>query len=210
MKTFPALPRLIGLTLLTLAVLSPLVLIPSGAATTIEADSRPTPEDNFKVTTVFLVRHAEKADAPREDPPLSEAGKLRAQALARLLGPSGVTAIYTSQFLRTKQTAEPLAKQLGLTPISLTISLSPSNPREVSGQSIKEITDKIHERPGEGSLVIGHSNTVPEVIKLLGGDAIPKIDEQKFDDLFVVTVYGRGKAKVAHLKYEAPSPERSL
>jgi phosphohistidine phosphatase SixA len=163
--------------------------------------SSPLSEEGFKVTTVFLIRHAEKADAPKEDPPLNEKGRLRSQELARMLEGSGVKAIYTSQYLRTKQTAEPLAKQLGLTATALSLKMSPSNPREVSGQSIAEITDKIYERAGDAALVIGHSNTIPEVIRNLGGDVVPKIDETKFDDLFIVTVYGKGKAKVAQMKY---------
>lgn len=175
------------------------------AAANVEVKACPTTEDNFKVTTVFLIRHADKANAPREDPPLNESGKLRSQALARILGQSGIKAIYTSQYQRTIQTAEPLAKQLGITITSLPLKMSQSNPREVSEQSIKEITGKIYERTGEAVLVIGHSNTIPEVIKMLGGDNVPKIDEQKFDDLFVVTVFAKGKARVVHLKYEAAS-----
>lgn len=57
------------------------------------------------------------------------------------------------------------------------------------------------ERPGENVLVIGHSNSIPDVIKMLGGDVVPTIDERKFDDLFIVTVYAKGKAKVTHMKY---------
>jgi hypothetical protein len=81
--------------------------------------------------------------------------------------------------------------------------MSTANPQMVSPQSIQAIIDRIHSRSGEAALVIGHSNTIPEVIKMLGGDVVPTIDEQKFDDLFVVTVYEKGKAKVAQLKYGA-------
>jgi phosphohistidine phosphatase SixA len=190
--------------LLPVLLMAALCLL-QATATRVEVNAYPATEDNFKVTTVFLIRHAEKADAPREDPPLNESGRLRSQALARILGQSGIKAIYTSQYQRTIQTAEPLAKQLGITATSLPLKMSQSNPREVSEQSIKEITGKIYERTGEAVLVIGHSNTIPEVIKMLGGDNVPKIDEQKFDDLFVVTVFARGKAKVVHLKYEAGS-----
>ena len=56
---------------------------------------------------------------------------------------------------------------------------------------------------GESVLVIGHSNSIPDVIKMLGGDVVPAIDERKFDDLFIVTVYAKGKAKVVQLKYGA-------
>lgn len=158
-------------------------------------------QDDFKATTVFLVRHAEKADAPREDPPLLETGTARAQLLARILGKSGIKAIYTSQYLRTKATAEPLAKQLGIASVAITLKTTAANPRQVTAESIKEITDKIYQRAGENALVIGHSNSVPDVIKALGGDSVPTIDEKEFDDLFVVTVYAKGKARVTHLKY---------
>ena len=158
-------------------------------------------QDDFKATTVFLVRHAEKADAPREDPPLLETGTARAQLLARILGKSGIKAIYTSQYLRTKATAEPLAKQLGIASVVISLKTSAANPRQVTAESIQEIADKIYQRPGENALVIGHSNSVPDVIKALGGDSIPTIDEKEFDDLFVVTVYAKGKARVTHLKY---------
>src|ERR1700754_587360 len=61
------------------------------------------------VTTIFLIRHAERADEPRQDPPLTEKGVARSQALARLLSTADIKAIYTSQFARTKLTAAPLA-----------------------------------------------------------------------------------------------------
>ena len=153
------------------------------------------------VTTVFLIRHAERADEPRQDPPLTEKGVARSEALARLLSNAGVKAIYTSQFARTKLTAEPLAKQLGVTPTALSLKISPSNPRAIADESTKETVDKIMSHAGGSVLVVGHSNSIPDVIKMLGGDVVPTIDEKKFDDLFVVTVYANGKAKVAHLKY---------
>lgn len=155
----------------------------------------------FIIKTVFLVRHAERADEPRQDPPLTEQGVARAQALARLLGPAGIKAIYTSQFARTKQTAEPLAKQLGVTAEAITLKTSPSNPRAIAEESTKEIVAKIMGQIEGTVLVVGHSNSIPDVIKMLGGNVVPAIDEKKFDDLFVVTVYDTGRAKVVQLKY---------
>ena len=154
-----------------------------------------------KVTTVFLVRHAEKGDAPAQDPPLSEAGKQRAEALARLLQSAGVKGIYTSQFQRTQQTAEPLAKRLGITVSPVALGVKPSNPREVTEESVRELTKKVETHAGAAVLIVGHTNSIPEVIRMLGGDIVPKIDESKFDDLFVVTVYAGGRAKVVQLKY---------
>jgi phosphohistidine phosphatase SixA len=156
---------------------------------------------NEPVTTVFLIRHAERAEEPRQDPPLTEKGVARSQALARLLSTAGIKAIYTSQFARTKLTAEPLAKQLGVTVTPISLKLSASNPRAIAEESTKETVDKIMSNAGGAVLVVGHSNSIPDVIKMLGGDVVPVIDEKKFDDLFIVTVYANGKAKVTHLKY---------
>jgi phosphohistidine phosphatase SixA len=153
------------------------------------------------VTTVFLIRHAERAEEPRQDPLLTEKGTARSQELARLLSTAGIKAIFTSQFARTKLTVEPLAKQLGITPTAQTLKSNPSNPRQIAEESTKETVDKIMAHAGGSVLVVGHSNSIPDVIKMLGGDVTPTIDEKKFDDLFVVTVFAKSKAKVTHLKY---------
>jgi phosphohistidine phosphatase SixA len=168
-----------------------------------KADAKPERTDaaDSRVTTVFLVRHAEKADVPGADPPLSEAGKSRAEALARLLQSAGVKAVYTSQFLRTQQTAEPTARRLGITPVPVPLSVKTSNPREVTDESVRELTKRVEANAGGAVLIVGHSNSIPEVIRMLGGDLVPKIDESRFDDLFVVTVYPGGRAKVVQLKY---------
>jgi 2,3-bisphosphoglycerate-dependent phosphoglycerate mutase len=188
--------RFVLLSLLLATLLFAPLLIQSGAASATQST-----DEGFKATTVILVRHAEKADAPREDPPLTEAGIARSQKLAALLASAGIKAVYTSQYLRTKLTAEPLAKQSGVTVTPITIQTKKSNPREVSEESIRQIVDKIMEHPGDTALVVGHSNSVPDVIRMLGGDVVPVIDEKKFDDLFIVTVYAKGKAKVVQLKY---------
>ena len=156
---------------------------------------------DFAVTTVYLVRHAEKEKDPPNDPSLNEAGRARSKSLARILQKAGIKAIYTSQFLRTQQTAQPLADASGIAAIQVPLRMDPSNPRKVSEASLRETIEKVYQHAGGGVLIVGHSNTVPEMIKLLGGDQVPFIDESVYDDLFVVTVYEKGKAKVAHLKY---------
>ncbi len=158
-------------------------------------------QDDFKPKTVFLIRHAEREDEPRQDPPLKKEGVARSQELARLLGNTGIKSIYTSQFTRTKLTAEPLATKLGLTVAPISLKSNPTNPRLIAEESTAEVVNKIMERPGENVLVVGHSNSIPDVIKMLGGDVVPTIDERKFDDLFIVTVYAKGKAKVTQMKY---------
>jgi len=160
-------------------------------------------QEDFKPTTVFLVRHAEREEVPKQDPPLKKEGVLRSQELARLLGSAGVKTIITSQSARTKQTAEAFASKAGLTVTSISLKSNPTNPRLIAEESTAEVVNKILERPGENVLLVGHSNSLPDVIKMLGGDVVPTIDERKFDDLFIVTVYARGKAGVVHLKYGA-------
>jgi phosphohistidine phosphatase SixA len=177
--------------LILIAVLiSPLVFFQSACA---QAD--------FKPTTVFLVRHAEKEDEPKQDPPLKKEGVARSQELARLLGDAGVKTIITSQFKRTSQTAEPFATKLGLTVTSISLKSNPTNPKLIAEESTAEVVNKILEHTGESILLVGHSNSLPDVIKMLGGDVVPTIDERKFDDLFIVTVYAKGKARVVHVKY---------
>src|SRR5215213_9019578 len=70
-------------------------------------------------TTIILVRHAEKAVSTSADMALSEAGAARANELARVLGGARIGAIYTTQYLRTRQTVAPLAKALGIEPVSI-------------------------------------------------------------------------------------------
>ena len=200
MKSMHYARRLKWITGLSLLAVSCICLFVSSASRQTAAGAA-LPQDDFKPITVFLARHAERADAPREDPPLTEAGTARAQSLARILAKSGIKTIITSQYLRTKATAEPLAKQSGVASVVVALKSSTSNPRQVAAESIQEIVDKINQRPGENALVIGHGNSVPDVIKALGGDVVPTMDEKEFDDLFVVTVYAKGKARVTHLKY---------
>lgn len=160
-------------------------------------------QEEFKPITVFVVRHAEKENEPKQDPPLTKEGVARSQELARILAGANIKAIYTSLFARTKLTAEPLVAKSGATVTSLTLKPNPSNLRLISEESTGELINKIMQRPGESVLVIGHSNWIPDVVRMLGGDTAVTVDEQKFDDLFIVTVYAKGKAKVVQLKYGA-------
>lgn len=142
---------------------------------------------------IFLVRHAERADAATggnammaNDPPLSEAGRARAESLATMLKDAGVTAIFTTQYQRTRQTAEPLAKALGLT---VTV---------VNAKELATLPARIKAEKGN-VLVVGHSNTVPESLTALGIANPPSIAETEFDNLFIVT--GGAKAAMVRLRY---------
>ena len=160
-------------------------------------------QEQFSPITIFIVRHAEKADEPRQDPPLSEKGIRRAAELTRLLSASEIKAVYTSQFQRTKLTGEPVAKQSGATTTTFVLKSDPANPRRISDESTNESAAKFLQHTGQSVLVVGHTNSIPDLIKALGGGSIGTIDEKTYDDLFIVTVYAKGQAKVAHLKYGA-------
>lgn len=148
------------------------------------------------ITTIIIVRHAEKnIEANNPNPDLSTAGQARAQELARMLGNAGITAIYATQFGRTQQTVQPIANALGL-PIT-----------QVDSSNTVELNRQIDTRRGETILVAGHSNTVPQIVEVLGGGSVPAIPETEYDNLFVVTIYRYGKAKVVRLKYGTVSSQ---
>lgn len=147
------------------------------------------------VTTVILVRHAEKKIEPNNnDPDLSPAGEARAQEIARLFSDTGITGIYVTQYKRTQQTVKPLADKIAV-PVTL-----------VNSRSTAELlTQILSQHRGQTVFVAGHNNTVPEIIAALGGPIYPTIPESEFDNLYVVSVYRTGKAKVVKMKYGAAS-----
>ena len=143
--------------------------------------------------TVILLRHAD-IDAPPSGPapdnhPLNAAGQARAQALAHVVGTAGVGTVYVSPAHRTQKTAEPLATALGVTPIQTPALSTFASQIAAAGA-------------GAVILVVGHSNTVPDLIAALGA-ASPVPLVQGHDDLFVATL-GTGSPQVLRLKYGAP------
>lgn len=128
-------------------------------------------------STVFLVRHAEKAapvPADSKDPELSDLGRSRAESLRNALKDAGITAVFATEFRRTQQTAAGVATAAG---IATTI---------VPAHDTAALLAKLKETTGN-ALVVGHSNTVPEVLKGLGIATPITMDESAYDDLFIVT-----------------------
>lgn len=149
-------------------------------------------------TTVIFVRHAEKAVTPADDPGLTMAGKQRAAELARQLVDAdvvaGVDAIYSTSFRRTEETAQPVATALNL-PIT---SYDASNTETIMDEIVREHKGKI-------VLVVGHSNTVPALIGNMGASKkVPEIDENEYDNIYVVSIPWFGKTKTIRLRYGAP------
>lgn len=142
---------------------------------------------------IFVVRHAERADtasgaAPMmaTDPDLSDAGRARAESLAAALKDAKITAIFVTPYKRTQQTAEPLAKALGIQPTAI-------DPKDAAG-----LIEKVKATAGN-VLVVGHSNTVPDVLTRLGIADAPKLADTDYDNLFLVL---RGdKSSLVRLHY---------
>ncbi|MET0556837.1 MAG: phosphoglycerate mutase family protein [Vicinamibacteria bacterium] len=148
-----------------------------------------------QVTTVLVVRHAEKMTVGGSDPHLSRAGKLRAEDLAHVAGASGVTAIYATNFLRTQETVAPLAAALNLTPIVMNANLTE--------QLVEEIQNS---RRGQTVLVCGHSDTVPAIVEGLSGVAIEPIPDTRYDGLYVVTFKDDESGRATRVRYGKPTP----
>ncbi|NNE26951.1 MAG: histidine phosphatase family protein [Saprospiraceae bacterium] len=132
-------------------------------------------EDESESTVVFLVRHAEKT-SEKQDPGLTTDGKMRAMELARLLRSSGIEYVHSSDYIRTKETANPAAAILGL-------NTELYNPRDLEALAMNM---KVK---GGKHLVVGHSNTTPSLVAILGGDPHTPINEAaEYDRLYIVTI----------------------
>jgi phosphohistidine phosphatase SixA len=146
-------------------------------------------------TVVVVIRHAEKEAVSTPDPPLSAAGEARAALLARMFGETRgagrLDAIYVSSALRNQMTAAPLAARLKIVPI-----VAPSDDPKALAHRI------VRENSGKRVMVIGHINTVPDIVAALSGRSdIAQMDEQEFGTLYIVTVPRIGHANVLRLNY---------
>lgn len=148
--------------------------------------------------TVIVVRHAEKAATPADDPPLTAVGEERARDLLAAIRDAGVSAAITTQFARTKATAQPTVAALSLPTEIVTAGSAASHPQEVAAA--------VRKHAGHTVLVVGHSNTVPAIIEALGAKRPAAICDAEYDNLYVVTIAADGKAGVVHSKFGARTP----
>ena len=151
--------------------------------------------------TIVLVRHGEKATEPANDPPLSDAGRARAQALLAALGDAHVDAIYSPPYERTRTTAQPLADAAG---VELTIV---STGRDAPPY-IETVAERARtEHPGGLVVIVGHSNTLGPTIAALGGpDDIGELPDEAYDHFFIVTVQDGLPTRLIRARFGAPAP----
>jgi broad specificity phosphatase PhoE len=150
-------------------------------------------------TLVILVRHAEKAATPADDPPLTAAGEARARALVAALADTRLNAIFTTQFLRTRNTAALIAQKAGIEP--RWFKADDDTPAHV-----KSVVDAIRSRPpGDAVLVVGHSNTVPAIIGALGGPKMFDLCETEYSNLFIL-IFAPAAHRLIRSQYGIPDP----
>jgi 2,3-bisphosphoglycerate-dependent phosphoglycerate mutase len=126
--------------------------------------------------TIYLVRHAEKQAG--DDPSLTPDGAIRAALLTETLGDAGIVRIYSTDYARTRETAAPIAEAIAV-PVTL---YDPSD--------LPAFADRLKAEPGI-ALVVGHSNTTPALVEILGGEPGPEINEAaEYDRLYVVRIRG--------------------
>jgi phosphohistidine phosphatase SixA len=125
--------------------------------------------------TLYLVRHAEKQSDGSHDPVLTRAGEQRAVQLSNWFQDKAIKNIWSSDYHRTRDTAKPLLSSLGL-------ALNIYDPRDLSA-----LTEKLLHAQ-QNALVVGHSNTTPELARLLCECEVDDMDESEYDRLIVISV----------------------
>ena len=151
--------------------------------------------DIDKNTRIFLVRHAEKETG--KDPILTEKGMQRSGILMRILKDEHVNRIYVTQYRRTQLTADSLQKIMLIDTVHY-----------LADTTGNDLVSKINEKKdwGKTILVVGHSNTIPVLIRKLGVNnySVKVLPDSAFDNLFLIT-YKKHFPKLRETKYGAAS-----
>jgi len=147
------------------------------ALTTFASQSFAFDIDNSR--DIYLIRHAEKQSDGTKNPSLTKEGVKRAENIAQMLIDKNISAIYSSNYKRTKETAIPLA-------IKLNIEVAIYDPRK-----LKEFSKELLKTQGN-ILVVGHSNTTPNLAIFLGGDSYGKIDESEYNRVYHLKINSQG------------------
>ncbi len=131
-------------------------------------------------STYYFIRHAEKdrSDPSDKNPHLTEIGKARATHWSDILSEVKFNAVYSTDYNRTKETAQPTAAKNNL-------EITLYDPNQIKAQSFRD------ETKGKTVLIVGHSNTTPEFVnKILGHKKYEDIDDSNNGNLYIVAVIG--------------------
>jgi broad specificity phosphatase PhoE len=122
---------------------------------------------------IFVVRHAEKATADGNDPDLSVAGQKRAETLAHILKDSQITSVFVTEFKRTQETGAPTARAAHL------------ESTVIPAKDLAGLVAKLRALNGN-ALVVGHGNTIPDLLKALGITTPIEIPEDDYREIFIM------------------------
>lgn len=148
--------------------------------------------------TYYVVRHAEKVLTPpnASNPPLTDAGVQRSNDLNAYFGKKKPDSIFVSTFLRTQQTAAPTATTAGITPIII---------NQIDTNAVNALITRLYKMNKKKVLVVGHTNTVPRIVKGLSGQTINAIPETDYDNLYIIKIR-RTNRQLTQTTYGAVSP----
>lgn len=152
-------------------------------------------------TTIVVARHAEKAADDPRDPSLSESGRERARALAVLLKDADVAAVYGTQYKRTRETTDPIAQQRGL--VFIERPMTAANTATYYAELAREV---LAASAGKTVLIVGHSNTVPQIVQAFSGKAIAPMEDREYDHLFVIVVSPGKTPKLFNARFGRATP----
>lgn len=143
---------------------------------------------------IYLVRHAEKQTGVSEDPSLTETGRLRAANLAVVLKSAELEHVFTTDYKRTRETAVPVAESAG-------VEMEIYDPEGLDALAARLLKSR------DSALVVGHSNTTPELVDLLGGEAgQPIVEAWEYDRLYLLLT-DNGKVTQTILLHLPPGTE---
>ena len=148
---------------------------------------------------VIIVRHGEKAETPKDNPPLSPAGQARAQALSKALRDGGITTVITTDQERTRATAAPLLARLHLQAHIVPRTEHP----DADAQAIADMV----RHAGGTVLVVSHQLTIPHIIADLGGPPVPTMCDVEFSNLYILVPGSRPSGlRLIRGHFGAPDP----
>jgi phosphohistidine phosphatase SixA len=159
-----------------------------------DGSSKPIPHWGDPMWThFFCVRHAEKAKDDPRDPVLTAEGQARAERLGRIMAEAGLDAVYASPYRRTQLTAEPVQRRGNTPPV---VTYKPDRQTEW-------ILELLQTAQGKKLLVVGHQNTVPQLLNQLngGGFEFDNISDGDFGRFFVAATKGIGETEIMELRY---------
>jgi broad specificity phosphatase PhoE len=174
------------------------LLLISGIGVAVVGGSAPKIQAQAPLQAVIVVRHAEKAATPKENPPLSPAGEARARALLEALRDAGLTTIITTDQQRTRLTAAPLLAALHLEGQIVPRTEKPEADARAIAAAVRNA--------GGTVLVVSHQLTIPHIIRALGGPEMPTMCDVEFSNLYILLPAATGGLRLIRGHYGAPDP----